>query len=312
MGFRAGTIRTDKFLTNLQRKYGISNFTWQNLFPVLTQAEEAGYIKTTDKAGYFKGAPEHKDGSPTERNTGSYDKLTYKCVERGISEFVGDVDVLRAEKPLFDLRKDAAERCTQEVQLAMEIEAMVEATKTSGGISSSSPDHIVTPTNTWDDTDAATPIEDITTGKRMITDAISREPNTIFMSTEIEQMLSRHPEIRELIKYTQGADWLKVGGLPPTLLNMRVVISNVVYNSADVGQTVSNTNVWRRHCFIAYVRPGDPMNFGHMIVWGPRYMRTRTWRDNELEGEVVEVVCSYVPKIVTTDAAYWFQNCIAA
>jgi len=310
MGFRAGTIRTDKFLTNLQRMYGVRTFTWQNLFPVLTQSEEAGYIKTTEKEGYFKGAPEHKDGSPTERNTGAYGKLTYKCIERGISELVTDVDVARAESPIFNLRKDASFRCTHQVQLAMEIDAMVEAT--GGAISSSSPDHTVTPTNTWDDTSAATPIEDITTGKRMITDAIGAEPNVIFMSTEVEQMLSRHPEIRELIKYTQGADWLKKGGLPPTLLDMRVVKSNVVYNSADVGQTVTNTNIWRRHCIMAFVSPGNPVNFAHMIVWAPRYMRTRTWRDDELEGNVVEIVCSYHAKIVTPDAAYWFQNCIAS
>lgn len=310
MGFDRGKIRTDKYLTGVSRQYGIRNFAWSSLFPALTVADESGYIKTVKKEGYFKGAPRRAPGAPAEIGSGAYDRLTYHTYEHAIKELVEDKDVARAQGDIFNLRKDAAFRCSHRVNLAMEIEAMSTATAATGGISSSSPDHVVTPSNTWDDKTNSVPLEDIATGKRMIMDAIGRRPNIIFMSAEVEEKLSVHPTIKEILKYHSDGPVTK-GGIPSMLQGMKVVVAEAVYNSADEGVTVSFSELWGKDCILAYVNPVDTVNFARMLIWSDTNFETRVWRDDEVRGQYVEVACSFEPKIITTDAAYLFDGAIA-
>lgn len=308
MGFDRGTITIDKYLTGIAREYGNRDFSWMKLFPPRIVPQESGYIKVTNKAGYFKGAPARSAGAPAEVSNASYGRISYHTFERANKELILDTDVSKAE-PIFNLRRDATWRTTHRVNLSMEIRAMEVAT--GGGISTSTPDHQVTPSNTWDNKTSSTPLEDISTGKRMIVDAIGVQPNIIFMSNEVAEKLSVHPQIIDRLKYTAGEELLKNGELPPTILGLNVVVANAVYNSAEQGETVSFANIWRRHCIIAHVNPVSSVNFGHMLIWNAINMQTRRWRDEEVRGEYVEVACNFEPMIVTDDAAYWFENVIA-
>lgn len=309
MGFERGTITIDKYLTGVAREYGVREFKWMKLFPSKVVAHESGRIKTVNKEGYFKGAQKRSAGAPAEISNASYSYLHYLTHERANKELILDTDVSKAE-PIFNLRRDATFRTTHRVNLAMELRAMEVAT--GGGISSSSPDHQVTPSNTWDNKTSSTPLEDIAEGKRKIVDSIGATPNVIFMSNEIAEKLSVHPQIIDRLKYTEGGKTLRNGDLPPTLLGLDVVISNAVYNSNDQGQTASFANIWRRHCFIAHVNPVSPVNFGFMFIWNAVNMQTRRWRDEEVRGEYVEVACNFDPFIMTPEAAYWFENVISA
>lgn len=310
MGYETSTIHVDKFLTGIAREYGIRSFIWSKLFPELQVNQLAGKIPTVGK-DYFKGAPKRKPGVPAESFEGTYGDLSYLCEEHANKEILLDVDVDKAD-PVFKarMRRDKVFAISHRVNLAMEIRAMEIATQSSGGISSSSPDHIVTPTYTWDDTTSSTPLEDIATAIRSITVNIGVKPNVFAVPPSVEEKLAVHPEIKELIKYTSQESLTRYG-LPPVILGLDVVTAPAVYNSADQGQTVSLSELWGKHAFVAHVDPNSGVNFGRMIIWTARNFRVRTWRNEEVEGTFFEASCHFVPKIITPQAAYWFDTCIA-
>jgi len=310
MGFETSTIHVDKFLTGIAREYGIRQFIWSKLFPELQVNQIAGKIPTRGK-DYFKGAPKRKPGVPAETFEGTYGELNYMCEEHANKEALLDVDVDKAD-PVFKarLKRDRTFDVSHRVNLAMEARAMEVATLSSGGISSSTPDHIVTPTYTWDDSTSSTPLEDIATAIRSITVNIGVRPNIFVVPPSVEEKLSVHPEIKEITKYhTQDA--LTRYGLPPVIQGLDVVTAPAVYNSADQGQTVSLSELWGKHAFVAHVDANSGVNFARMLVWRPRNFRVRTWRNEEVECTFIEASCHFTPKIITPEAAYWFDTCIA-
>ena len=310
MGFETSTIHVDKFLTGIAREYGIRGFIWSKLFPELVVNEYAGKIPTVGK-DYFKGAPKRKPGTPAETFAHTYGQLSYICEEHANKEAILDVDVDKADA-IFKARikRDTTFAVSHRVNLAMEARAMETATQSSGGISSSSPDHIVTPTYTWDDKTSSTPLEDIATAIRSISVSIGVKPNIFVVPPSVEEKLAVHPEIKELTKYT-SQDSLTRYGLPPRILGLDVVTAPAVYQSTDQGQTITLSELWGKHAFVAHVDPNSGVNFARMLIWRPRSFRVRTWRNEEVEATFIEASCHFEPKIVTPQAAYWFDTCIA-
>jgi len=310
MGFETSTIHIDKFLTGIAREYGIRQFMWSRLFPELVVNDIAGKVPTLGK-DYFKAAPKRKPGVPAETFEHTYGELSYICEEHANKQAILDVDVDKADAVFkARIRRDTTMAVSHRVNLAMEVRAMEVATLSSGGISSSSPDHIVTPTYTWDDATSSTPLEDIATAIRSIQVAIGEKPNIIMISPKVEEKLSVHPEIKELIKYT-SQDSLTRYGLPPRILGLDVITAPAVYSTPDQGQTVTLDVLWGKHAFVAYVNPNSGVNFARMLIWRPRSFRVRTWRNEEVEATFIEASCHFVPKIITPEAAYWLDTCIA-
>lgn len=308
MPFEPSTIRVDKYLTGIARTYRITDYAWATLFPELVVDAETGFIKVTKREGYFKGLPIKNTGVKAEELEGAYTRISYECTPYGGAEFIYDDDVARAEAGVFNLRQDATWRMTDRMNLTVEIRAMQVAT--GGAISTSSPDHQVTPTYKWDDTTSSTPLQDITTAIESIKRWIGVTPNVFVLGAAVYYKLAVHPAVSELMKYT-GREPLVEGGLPGTVLGLKVVNAGGVYNSADQGLTASMSDVWGKNAFVVYVNPASPVNFARMLFWKNKNRRIRTWRNEELEAQVIEGQVSCCPKVITPDAAYWFESVVA-
>ena len=76
-------------------------------------------------------------------------------------------------------------------------------------------------------------------------------------------------------------------------------------------ETINITDLWSDNVLVAYVNPADRVQFARCFILKNRYMRVRTWRNDELEGDFIEACSNYVFKVICPEAAYIFRDTLA-
>src|SRR3990167_1783422 len=199
---QTGKIHTNVYLSKIAVEYKNADFVWSLIAPAFKVNKESDKYREYKKDGYFSGAPKRADGSPAEEASLGYDDKSYTTFERALKDIVTDRTMDNADN-VFDLKADTTKFLTEKVKIGMEIDVANLLTATDGsGISSASPDHIVTPSNLWDDYTNSDPENDISTGKEAITARTARMPNVILIPPHVEKYLAHHPQIKEMRKYT--------------------------------------------------------------------------------------------------------------
>ena len=307
---QTGKIHTNVHLTQIAVQYKNNDFAWRQIAPEFLVNRESDKYRVYKKDGYFSGAPKRADGAPAEEASLSYDEASYTTYERAMKDIVTDRAMSNADN-VFNLKADVTKFLTEKVKLSMEIDVANVLTATDGsGISASSPDHVVTPTNTWDDQTNSDPEADIAVAKEAIMKQIGRKPNILLISGSVERHLATHPNIKELRKYT-STDALTKGGVPTTLWDLKEIVASAVYNSAKEGLSINMDFVWGKNAIVAYVNPADTVTLARTFVLKSRNMLVTTWRDNEREGDWIRVVANYVPKVITPEAGYLLSGVIS-
>lgn len=308
INIQTGKIKTNVHLSKIAVQYTNASFVWDKIAPPLLVNKESDKYRVYKRDGYFSGAPKRADGAPAEEASLAYDEATYSTYERAQKDIVTDRAMNNADD-VFDLKADVTKFLTEKILLGVEIDVADMLIATTGGITASNPDHVVTPTNLWDDYTNSDPENDIATGKEAITARTGRMPNVILVPPHVEKYLAHHPQIKELRKYT-SLDALTKGGLPKTLWDLEVVIAPAIYNSAAQGLDPSMTYAWGKNVILAYNNPIDTVTLARTFVLKSRNMLTTTWRDEEREGDFIRVVKNYVPKIICSDAGYLLSGVI--
>lgn len=303
-------IKTNVYLSKIAVQYNNASFVADKIAPPFLVRKESDKFRKYKRDGYFSGAPKRADGAPAEEASMSYDDDTYSTYERAQKDIVTDRAINNADD-IFNLKSDTTMFLSEKVKLGYEIDTANALIATSGGIISANPDHVVTPSNLWDDYTNSDPENDIATGKEAITSRTGRVPNVILMTPDTERYLSHHPQIKEFRKYTDPS-MLTKGGLPGTLWDLNVVVASSIYNTAAQGlSNISMAYVWGKNVIIAYVNPADTITLARNFVLSSRNMMTTTWRDEEREGEWIRVAHNYSPKIICNDCGYLISNCIS-
>lgn len=306
---QTGRIHTNVYLSQIAVEYKNADFVWNLIAPAMMVNKESDKYREYKKDGYFSGAPKRADGAPAEEASLSYDEKSYATYERALKDIVTDRAMDNADN-VFDLKADTTKFLTEKVKLGIEIDIANLLIATDGsGISSASPDHIVTPSNLWDDYTNSDPEGDIATGKESIMRQTGRKPNMIIIPGHVERYLANHPQIKELRKFTDPS-LLTKGGLPSSLWDLRVVIAASIYNSALEGQTTVMDYVWGKNAVIGYVNPADTITLARTFMLRSRNMKVDTWRDNEREGDFIRVVANYQPKVICKDCGYLLSGVI--
>ncbi len=306
---QTGHIKTNVYLSRIAVQYNNAGFIADKIAPPLTVNKESDKYRKYKRDGYFSGAPKRSDGAPAEEASLSYDEDSYTTYERAVKDIITDRAQGNADN-VFDLKADTTKFLSEKVKLGYEMDVADMLIATAGGITAASPDHVVTPSNLWDDYTNSDPEGDIATGKEAITGRIGRIPNLIVLTPDTERYLSHHPQIKELRKYTDPT-MLTKGGVPKTLWDLEVVVAPAIYNTSKQGiSTISMAYVWGKNVIIAYSNPTDTITLARTFVYGQRRMQVTTWRDDEREGDWIRVVNNYAPKIICTDAGYLLSGVI--
>jgi hypothetical protein len=169
-------------------------------------------------------------------------------------------------------------------------------------------------TTQWDDYTNSNPIQAMLAAA----DTMPVRPNKAIFGRLVATKLRTHPKVIAAA-FGNGGN-AATGGLVPLnaiadLLEMEVIVGDGEYNTANRGQTQSNSRIWGKHAALIYINPeatpSDGITFGFTAQWGSRIAGQWPTRDVGLRGGVQgRVGESVLEKVVCSDAGYFFENAI--
>lgn len=206
---------------------------------------------------------------------------------------------------------DATNNVTERMVLNKENDALTQMTSSTNFTGSNKT--TLTGTSRWDDYVNSDPIGDVRTAVDGVKKAIlGKRPNTLVITYEVYSVLRNHPQILERIKYSQLG--IVTADLLAQIFDIgRVLIPDVVYNTANEAQTDAISYLWGKNVWVVYItpRPGiRTITFGYTLQKGAR--QTLTWRDPNPDAfsDWVGVRQYYQQFVIAKEAAWWIATVI--
>lgn len=238
---------------------------------------------------------------------------SYNLQGYGLRDYVSQSDIDNADKPI-DAMKDTVAAMLDTLLLEKEVRAKT-LICTAGSYGSSNK-KTLSGTARWDDYSAglSDPIGDISTAKKAVYASCGRPANSVIFDWKVGEVLSKHPDIIDLVKYTDKTT-LKAGGLPPSILGLNVLEAGSFYDSAKRGQTTSFATIWGTFCVVAYVNPKPTtksITLGITFQKGTRKV-LKVW-DPKVGVNGAYYVKVTLPemdeKLISANCGYLFTTCI--
>jgi len=207
-----------------------ANFLASKIFPSCPVITLSGTFPTYDKEYWMKNeAKIRTPGTISEGGQHARGFDSYKCENVAYHEDVPD-EYSSNDPVVLNSVRAATRRVTQKIAIYDEVDFCANFFVTGKwGTAESTPDPL------WSAADSF-PLEDVDAAKRIIKIATSYMPNKMVMAEAVYDIVKRHPQIKDQIKYTSSAN------VTPELLARlfeieSLVIMGAVYDSARFGAT---------------------------------------------------------------------------
>jgi hypothetical protein len=165
-------------------------------------------------------------------------------------------------------------------------------------------------TANWGTAGTTTIEADLITGIEAIRALIGLRPNTLIVPTKVAINMTKNSQIRDWLKYNvfeEGVNPLskRYPLLPSVFFGMRVIVPDMIQNTAVEGQTASYSDVWDDHVRLLYVTDGPALEIPSCAyTFRSEGLSTRTERDGKGRLDWYAVGQTIVEKIVAPDAGY--------
>lgn len=251
-------------LTKVGLKYmqDPKKFKATKIFPMCPVSLMSSTFPTYDKEYWFKN--EAKIRVPGTESSGSrHGRGTdnYSCQDVSHHEDVPDEYVLNDPAPLNPL-KAATRRVSQIISTFDEVDWVTRFLTTTVWTDATAP------SPRWDAADS-TPLEDIDGYKRDMESATSMEPNKMVLSKDVFDILKRHPQVKEQIKYTSASN-VTAAMLAAIFEVEEIVVLTAVYDSAAYGATASMAYVATNKCLLLHTTDNPSLespSAGYNFAW---------------------------------------------
>ena len=165
------------------------------------------------------------------------------------------------------------------------------------------------------------PLGVIRTGKQKIQTNTGFQPNTLVVGQEVHDILALHPDIKELIKYTQtGIGDLRGYALMAQLLGVdNYLVGSAVHASNVEGATAAYAYTFGKNMLLCYtpkvaglLQPASGYIFEWTGLSGLGYNVTMDkWWMREINSWRIEGEMAYDQKIVGSDLGLYFSGAVA-
>jgi len=317
MPSKRGEIHVNKPLTDLSLKYSNGSLIADEVFPgfkVNKESDKYYLFGRQDQRIYealrANGAPASEILSWAIDSTPSY-----SCEEYALKDIVTQRDRDNADDAITpDI--STMEGLTQAILMAKEKRA-VDLAMAAASFATSGNTDTLSGTQQWNnasfDSDSTTDAIEVRmdNGKEEIRKSTGVEPNYVVIPAAVAKVIKRDASVREQIKYTHQ-DLLVNGDLPPVLWNMKVLIPGAIYDSVNMGQTFSGTDMWGKNVLQFYKAPNiglKTMTFG--LAFEARMRQVKKWYDDIRDGDYVEVSEIRDEKIISEYCGYLTMAVIA-
>lgn len=309
------TVHVAAVLTNVSQSYRNSGYIADRLFPVVPVAKETGVFFVYGKDAFKRIKTERALGAVSEEYDFGLTTDTYTCDEYSLLSFL-DNRILKNQDSPLDLQVDTTEQLVDGIMLDWE-KRVATLVGTAANFAS---DHTVDlstvgVTRQWNAA-SETMQKDVQDGIRVVRRSIGKWPNTIVISPDVAEVMSRDSDILDQVKYTHAELLVNdaAGGylLPPRLWGLEVLVPTVVENTANLGQAESMSDVWSDQVLICYVEPRPGIKKCSMgYTFRSQNFITRVIEAELRKSRAVEVSVVQDEKVVSYDAGYLIDDVLA-
>lgn len=315
----SGQVHIDQALTNFSKGY--SNKTWaaQYLFPRLNvqKSSDKYFIRGNENLRRYKTyrAP------GTESNEYEYklSNTTYQTNQHSMHGKIIDEIKNDADAPI-NLQMDLIKQLKEDV-LLLDYEYAVATIATTytnfgDGTGTGTSAHYTlvsdTPGDMWDSYGTSHPIVQVDQKKSIIRKRCHNEPNVMIISDDVFQIVRSHPDITSRINPTRMSP-VSLTELATLFDIPQVIVGSASYVDSAEGQTETVADIWTKVVVLAYCEQ-------QASLWSTSFGKTfyntlssvvKTWREEKLSSDIVEVTDAYDTKVVDSYAGYLLAGLIS-
>lgn len=309
-----GQLHIERNLTNYSLKYDNPEFINEKLFPPVPVQKESDKYLVYNLANFNLYETLRANGSESAQIDWGFTEANYFCEQHSLKDIITDRDRSNADKPLT-LDIDTLELVTDGVMLKKEFNAATIATTPSNYITANT--EALTGGAQWDQYSTSNPLTQIKQMQLSVFEASRKYTNVLVLPYPVALALAYHPDILELVKYTnsgllQGLTGTAIEGLlPAKIFGMEVVIAGAAYNSANPGQTAALADIWGTNVVAAYVEQAPKLK---SISYGKTFRTekfVRKWRQEERQGDWVEYNDIYALALTASSTGFLLQTAIS-
>lgn len=301
-------VKYDELLTNISVQFAAApeGYLADSVLPPVPVAKESAAFWVYDKSRMD--APDSKRAPRSEYNRIDWNVTTdtYLAEQYGLEGEIDDEERKNQASPL-DLDIDTTEIVTDMVlnnrekrvaDLVLNTSVVTQNTTLSAG-------------NQWNDS-GSDPLSNISTARTTIYGAApGYTPNTLVMGYYVFEALKNHPDIKEIVKYTERA--IITRQILAAVFEVdEVLVGKVTRRVSKEGTADSFIDVWGKDVLLFYkeTRPSlKRASFGYQMRQND--LRVFRYREDKRDTDVIRVSEKADEKIVAPQLAYLIKAAVA-
>lgn len=300
----SGQIHHSKLLTGASVQYKNDSYIAQNVFPALTVSNELDRVAVYGLDAFYMPETLRANGSPAKEVGHTYSFTSYYLQTHALREAVTDRDAKNADAPI-NVEVDAVQNITDRLMLRMEYEtAKVCFTTTTWGLN----DTLVSLTSwRYNTTTSGDPAVNAYSAAAAMVRNSQKRPNKCVIGYTTYQLLANHVLLLDRIKWSQTGKVTEQ--LIASLFDVdQLLVGSALYAGYGEGLAWTTTSVWTNKALFMWTPASAGLrtpSAGYMLQQGGLFS-AKKWRDEEIEGNYVEVSANFLPKAIATSAAFLF------
>lgn len=301
---RPSQVHQNKALENISIAYMPQGLVAMDVSPAVPVMHESDIYYVYSKDNLRTLSDTWGDGDVPNRSAWNLSTSTYTLVRHGLRDLVTDRMKANADvavKPDVDV----TEGLTGQIRLRMDVDLFSLINTLTNWANRTS----LSSTQRWSaNTTLSNPITFVDSATTSIRRRSGLKANTVVLSDSTFKAAKEHTSITDRVKYTSMQS--VTPDLLATLFNVeKVLVSGAVRNTGDDGMTDTLSDVATDTAFVGYIErnPGlkKPSAFYTFMKEGAtRPYKVRKYRDDEREGDWIEVSSHYQIKTISSDCAY--------
>lgn len=298
----ANQMHVDLLLSEISVKYRFADFIADRVFPTLPVKQETNLYRVYSRNIRI---PETRRANKSASRQFEMEASTssYQLERHSLHDVVSDEDVMNFDQA--DLRADVTEHLTDAILRRREkgVADLFTSTSWSLGVS------LAAGGKFSDNTTTSNPILVADTAATTIISNAGLRPNFGILPRPGFIAAKNHVSVLDRTKYTsmEMSETMLAAlfGLPELLVPI------ASQDTAAEGLTESISDIWPDVFFVGYkaARP-SPLAPSAGYIFERTVPRVKRWREEQLNGEVIEVNMQFQPKIVASLAGYLIKDCV--
>lgn len=308
----AGTPpHVDASLATLSIRFQNEDYIGTQIMPIAVVPKQSDKYSVYSDRDYlaYPSADIGPRGEVQQLSTNIDQSSSYFCAGKAMEERVDMDNISNADAPL-DLLGNANYKANDGLEWNREKDiASVLTTSSNYGANYNT----LAAGSEWDSPGGGTPVKDIQDAVGACLGGPGPTELVGWCGFNVYKVLARHPEVRELYKYTGSG--LASPQLIAGIFGLdKLLVGKAWQDTANIGQTLSLDRIWGEYFGVARVSKmpkKDNYSFGFCFDWeGKQTVVTYEQRSGRRGSYFVKVSDAWVPKVVAQRAGYLVGNCL--